>query len=468
MRQGLRALLMAVVLALAPGSANAGPLEEYVQGEMNRTNVPGMAVAVAQNGRIVRAQGFGKANIELGVSVHPDTLFKTGAVGMQFTAVAVMLLVEDGKVRLDDSIRRYLPDAPRSWEPITVRQLLNHTSGLPATPAGEFRVDYTDEQLLGIIYDQELNFPAGTRWRFSYSDYIVLGFLISKVSGEYYADLLAKRVFTPLGMRTARPIDESAIVPNRADGYEMQDGEPRNAEWVSPTANSTADGSLYLSALDYVAWAAGMADRKILRPESWAEIGQPAPLASGRDYPYGFGWFLGQHAGQGTWWHSGSWQGFETFVIRYLGEELTVAVIANGDGGHPGKIARHVAAMLQPNLAQAPGMPIEDRDPGVTGQVERLLQGIAEGTGTYSDFAFVSKADFDEMMAENRALLDPLGALREMALFGREVLGDDQVYRYRARYDLGVVDVAVGLAPSGKIGQLDLTPAEQWTDPVPQ
>jgi CubicO group peptidase (beta-lactamase class C family) len=454
-------LLVACLVASVAVEGRADPIDDYVNSEIARQHVPGIAIAVIRHGRIERARGYGLANLEHSVPVHADTLFKTGAVGMQFTAVGVMLLVEDGKIALDDPIAKYLPNAPQSWAPVTIRQLLNHTSGLPATPNGEFRTDYTDDQLLDILYKQDMNFVPGTRWRFSYADYIVLGFIIRKVSGVHYAEMLAERLFKPLGMQTARGIDELAIVPNRAAGYEMRNGTLRNAEWVSPTANSTADGSLYLSALDYAAWEAGMQGGKVLSPRSWAEIRQPARLTNGSVYPYGFGWYLGQGAGQQVWRHSGSWQGFRSFIIRYLGDEVTVVALANGDTCDTAQIARHVAAMIDPKFAQAPVAPIEDTEPQKTVIARRLLEDVAGGKADYRSFAYVSKLDFSEMMAEYQATLAGLGRLQQVTLFGRSKQGDDQLYVYRARYDTGLMDVSVGYAPNGRIGSLDLQPAER-------
>jgi CubicO group peptidase (beta-lactamase class C family) len=461
-------LLAVLLLAGLTASVRADAIDDYIKAEIARQNVPGLALAIMRHGELVRVQGYGIANLEHSVPVHPDTIFKSGALGMQFTAVAAMLLVEDGKLSLDDSVRKYLPEAPRTWAPITIRTLLNHTSGLPSFPNGEFRTDYTDEQLLGIIYQQELNFPAGTRWKFSYAGYVTLGLLINRVSGEFYADLLAKRVFAPLGMQTARLIDELAVIRNRAAGYELRDGELRNAEWVSPTANSTADGSLYLSALDYARWDAGLQGGKILKPESWAEIARPARLASGRDYPYGLGRFLERSADQEAWRHSGSWQGFQTFIVRYLGDELTVVALANGESGDPARIARHVAGMLDPKFAQPPGAPIEDREPQVTERLKALLERIAAGHANYKDFTFVSKQEFAEVMSVYQSTLKPLGALRELALFARKELGDDQVYRYRARYDQGLLEVNLSYAPNSKVADLDLVPARDWDAPIQQ
>ena len=348
------AFKMAIVLTLATstGAAHADAIDDYINTEMARQHIPGLALGIMQHGQLIRAQGYGFANLEHHVPVHPDTVFETGSLGMQFTAVAVMLLVEDGKLKLDDPILEYLPRAPRSWAPITIRQVLNHTSGLPTTPDGEFRRDYTDDELLNIIYKQKLNFPAGTQWSFSYTGYLVLGMLIRKATGESYSDLLSRRVFAPLGMRTIRVMDYLAIIPNRAAGYELREGELRNQEWVSPTANSTADGPFVFSILDYARWDAAIG-HEILQPASWTLIAQPAPLPEGQTYPYGFGWYLEHSAAQDIWRHEGSWQGFQSFVIRYCGDELTLIALANSDNADPTSIVRHVAGMLDPRLVQA-------------------------------------------------------------------------------------------------------------------
>lgn len=444
----------------------ADAVDDYINEQLASQKVPGLALAVMQHGHLIRAQGYGFANLEHRVPVHPDTVFKSGALGKQFTAAAVMLLVEDGKLGLDESVRKYLPEAPESWAPITVRQLLNHTSGLAPFPAGDFRADYTSEELLGNIYPLPLMFTAGSRWGYSYSGYVVLGCLISRVTGEHYSHLLAKRVFAPLGMQTARLIDEIAIVPNRANGYEWRDGELRNAEWVSPTANSTADGSLYLSVLDYARWDAGMTEHKLLNAESWAEMARPAQIASGRTYPYGFGWYLEQDAGQDIWYHSGEWQGFKTAVVRYLGDELTLVALANGDAANPAGILRHVAGMLDPKLARPAASPIKDREPKVTKQVKSLLQQLAKGKADFESFAYVPAPDFIYVVGPYEALLAPLGSLREIALFARTERGDDQVYRYRARYDDGLIEVNLSYAPNGKIADLKLMPAGDWNAPI--
>ena len=460
------ALVACCLCATLPGGLRADTIDDYVTAEMARRHIPGVALTVVRNGRIERVQGYGFANLEHQVPMHPDTLFKTGAVGMQFTAVAVMLLVEEGKIGLDDSVRKYLPNTPRSWQPITIRNLLNHTSGLPATPGGEFLVEYTDDSLLAVISKLPLNYPAETRWRFSFSDYIVLGFIMDTVTGDHYTKFLARRLFGPLNMRTAQPIDDLAVIPNRAAGYEMVEGAPRNPPSVSAFATSTADGSLYLSALDYAAWASGGLGRTVLKPESWAHIAQAAHLKSGRSYPYGFGWFQQGDSGHALWQHSGSWQGFQAAIASYPGDDLTLVVLANGSDADPAGMIRNVATLLDPKFRQAPGAPIADTEPHITGTFRMLLGQIAEGSEDKADFVDFSQRDFTDMMTMYRATLKPLGALAEVALFGRGMLGDDRLYRYRARYEKGAIDVRLGFAPNGRIGTLELMPVDDWTAPL--
>ena len=462
----LKLLLAALCAVNMTTCAMAEPIDDLIEAEMARGNVPGLAIAVVSKGRLIRAEGFGYANLEHHVPVHPDTLFKTGATGMQLTAAAIMLLVQDGKIGLDDPVHKYMPEVPRKWQPVTIRQLLNHTSGLPATPNGDFRADYSDKQLLDIIAGQDLNFPAGTRWRFSYAEYIVLGFVVKRVSGEYYADFLKRRVFAPLGMHTAQAIDELAIVPNRAAGYELRDGALRNAEWVSPTANSTADGSLYLSIGDYAAWATAISGRDILDAASWDEIGKPARLNDGAVCPYGFGWYLEAAGAQGAWWHSGSWQGFQTYALRYLGEDLTIAVFANGGSADVEGIARRVAAMIEPRLSRRPAAPLGDQEPQVTAKMRKLLDDIAAGQARYADFAAYAKLDFTELTAQYAQTLSTLGTPREIALFDTREQCGEKTYRYRARYERGLVEVRASFTANGRIGNLEIVPLSAWDAPL--
>jgi len=456
--------LAALALFVFPATVKADLVDDMVQAEMARSQTPGIAIAVVSGGSLVRARGFGEANVEWHAPVHPDTLFKTGATGMQMTAAAVMLLVEDGKLKLDAPVTQYLPGAPSKWGGVTIRQLLDHTSGLPATPNGDFRTDYSREELLGIIAAQDLNFPAGKRWRFSYAGYIVLGFVIEEVTGEHWSEFMKQRLFGPLGMHSARGIDEMAVVPNRASGYELRDGQLRNAEWISPTANSTADGSLYLSVLDYAAWAHAMSARSLLRPKSWQVLERRAALTDGATCAYSPGWF---HEASGkAEWQSGIWQGFQTYALRYPAEDLTVVVFANGDAADVQGLARGLAAHANPALARAPAKILSDADPVETARARTLIEDIAAGRADRADYGDFAELDFTELTAMNAGILGGLGALEEFALFDRQENCGETDYRYRARYAGGMVEVRIGKTSNGKVNNLDILPLHDWNEPL--
>lgn len=306
-------------------------IDAYIEAEMSRQHIPGVALAIVKAGVPLHIRGYGLANVEHQVPVHVDTVFQSGSIGKPFTAMAVMLMAEEGKLQLDASIRSLLPEAPAQWQRITLRHLLNHTSGI-AEPKVDLRRDYTDAEFLQAAFSTPLISEPGQRWRYSSMGYLILGIVVSRGSGEFYGELLRKRVFEPLGMRTARIISERDIIPNRAAGYELTDEGIKNQQWVAPNHNRTADGTLYLSALDYAQWEGGLRSRAVLQPSSWREILQPAALADGTRTGYGFGWELTTTSGgQRIWSHGGGWQGFRTYFRRYDQDEVAFALMANLD-----------------------------------------------------------------------------------------------------------------------------------------
>jgi len=326
-------LAMTAGVCLAQSTAPASdPVSQYVQQEMQKQQIPGLALLVAREGKTVRTQGYGLANVELQVPVGPETVFQSGSVGKQFTATAVMMLVEEGKIKLDIPVTQYLTDAPASWKQITVRELLSHTAGLTDYPKGfNFRKDYNEAELLKIVYGIPLAYKPGTKWSYANLGYLTLGVLIHRVTGEFYGDFLQERIFRPLGMNTARIMSEADIIPNRAAGYHLMKNQLKNQEWVSPTMNTTADGSLYLSLLDYAKWDAALYSEKILKRSSLEQMWTPTLLANGKANPgdYGFGWTVAVKEGHRVVEHEGSWQGFEVNIARYLDAKLTVVVLTN-------------------------------------------------------------------------------------------------------------------------------------------
>jgi CubicO group peptidase (beta-lactamase class C family) len=341
-------LFFAVCAAQAQSSATDTAVTDYVKAEMQRQHIPGLSLLVVKEGKILRAEGFGLANLELQVPVKPETLFQSGSVGKQFTATAVMMLVEEGKVGLEDPLTKYFPDAPAAWKDVTVRELLSHTAGFGDYPEDfDFRKDWAEEGLLKLVESIPLSYPPGTKWEYSNLGYLTLGILIHRVTGEFYGDFLEQRIFRPLGMTTTRIISETDIIPNRAAGYRLVKGELKNQEWVAPTINTTADGSLYFSILDLAKWDAALYTEKLLKRSSFDLMWTPAKLKNGQPNKdgYGFGWYIEQRHGHRCLHHTGSWQGFENVIDRYVDDELTVVVLTNQGDAESGKISRHIAEM---------------------------------------------------------------------------------------------------------------------------
>src|SRR5687767_6796766 len=218
MRRGpsSRFLLVAgFTLNAAPAGAQAtlDSVDRYVRAEVARQRIPGLSVAVLRGDSIVLARGYGFANLEHRVPATDSTVYQSGSVGKQFTAAAVVLLAREGKLSLDDPIRRFFPEGPAAWDRVTVRHLLTHTSAIPdyTDSTMDYRRDYTEAQLVELAARLPLQFRPGATWSYSNTGYALLGFIVRRVSGEFYGDFLRRRVFEPLGMRTARVISESDI-----------------------------------------------------------------------------------------------------------------------------------------------------------------------------------------------------------------------------------------------------------------
>ncbi len=434
-------------------------VDSLVRAEMKRQRIPGLAVAIVHNGAVT-TKGYGYANLEHMVPVTDATIFQSGSLGKMFTAAAVMLQLEDSKLALSDPLTKFFPDAPPTWRDITVRHLLTHTSGIPdyTTDAFDYRKDYTEEELARFAFAEKLEFPAGSRWNYSNTGYALLGFIVGKVSGKFYGDVLKERVFGPLGMTTTRVITEADLVPNRAAGYRLAQGELKNQEWVAPQLNTTADGALYFSVRDIVAWEAGVKKRAILKPESWDLILSPVRLNSGKTYPYGFGWSIDARAGQPLHQHGGSWQGFQTTFKRFIGNDLTISVFSNLAQSDPGAIAEGIATLYNPRLAVPKPTPIEDREPHVAAKLHRILDTTRDGKLTAAEFAYVRAGFFPGAADYYRDMLRRIGKPSRTVLVERSEIGDDRTYLYELTFGDRVYLARLGLAPDDRVSAFSLRP----------
>lgn len=452
------AVPLAVAAGLLAGPVRADALDDAIQREMQRRQVPGVAVAVVKDGRIVREGAYGLANVEHGVPVTLDTMFQSASVGKTFTAALVMLLEKEGKLKLDDPVSRHLDNTPGAWAGITIRHLLTHTSGLgdPDTKIDP-RKDYTDEELIALEASMPLLSAPGERFIYSNAGYHLLGFICNRVGGKFFGEQLRERIFAPLGMK-AHVISEADIVPHRAAGYERIDGKLQNQRWVAPSLNRTADGSIQLSARDLARWDMALDGERILdariKDASWT----PARLNDGSKGPYGYGWYVGVQNGHRTVQHGGAWQGFKAAYQRYPDDRLSVIVLANSSVARQGKIADMIAAHYLPTLAQVRPPAIPDTDPASTAQaravIGRFLAGqVPEGLSEQERGRF-NQRWVTQLAREFR----DYGALRSVEVLARGSEGSNRTARYRFLFENENLLVSMQLNGAGIIERLGMWP----------
>lgn len=385
--------------AAALNPAQIAAIDRYVSAEMARQHVPGVEVGVYRDGHALLVKGYGLANIEWQAPVTPATLMQSGSVGKQFAATAVMMLVEQGKLSLDDSITRYFPDAPASWKAIRVKNLLSHTSGLAEyedtsrmQPGGLFdsRKDFTEDELVKKIETLPIEFRPGERWDYRNTNYALLGVLIHKVTGQDYRDFMRERIFAPLGMVSTRSISERDIIPGRAAGYEIVGGQLKNQTWVSPSLNSTADGTLYFNVVDLEKWDRALYGTRLLSRKSLDTMWTPFVLNDGQPNPshYGFGWASDSMNGHRVIQHSGAWQGFTCTINRYVDDKLTVVVLTNLDAAHasPVYMSHVIAGLVEPALMPKPNPAIKDDKPEIAAHAGEVLQRLLAGKNLADEF----------------------------------------------------------------------------------
>jgi CubicO group peptidase (beta-lactamase class C family) len=457
----LRTLFLILITGVTTVAQDAftAKVDQYVASEMKKQHIPGVALAVVKDGRIILAKGYGYANVELEVPVKPETIFQSGSVGKQFTATAVMMLAEEGKLSLDDQITKFFPKAPESWRAITVRHLLTHTAGTTDYPADfDFRRDYTEDDLLQRAEAIPLAFKPGEKWSYSNLGYVLLGVLIRKVSGKFYGDFLQERIFKPLDMKTARIISEADIIPNRAAGYRLVKGELKNQGWVSPTLNTTADGALYLTIHDMLKWDAALHTEKLLKKVSLEQMWTPVKLNNGKSEKYGFGWSLDMVRGHRIIEHGGAWQGFKAQISRYVDDRLTIILFANLIQTNQGKLAKGIAGIYNPELIPIPPKAIEDKEPEVTALARDLLQKLMSGKLEESVFTPKAWTETAPNFPGAREFLAPLGEVRGIELIERSEEDGNRLYRYRLIFKDTNLFYSLALTKEQKVGALRLQP----------
>jgi len=346
-----RAVGITLLLLVSPRVAAADPVDDIVNVELKRQGVPGVSVAIVREGRIVKAEGYGLANAELNVRATPETVYQIGSVSKQLIAAGIMLLVQDGKLGLDDKASRYLPGTQAAWQAITVRHLLTHTAGIVNEPPAfdPFKLQ-SDADLVKSAYSAPLLFVPGADWTYSNTGYFALADIIRTASGEPWDAFLQKRLFQPLAMISTRTTTME-LVSNRASGYAPINGKMSNAP---PILAVRPSGAFLSTVLDLAKWDAALSAASLLSAAALNQMWTPVTLNGGGTYAYGFGWQIDAVAGHKRVLHSGTMPGFRATIHRYLDDKLTVIVLANAGNADPGSIARRIAESYIPGLVEPP------------------------------------------------------------------------------------------------------------------
>ncbi len=323
-------------------------VDEYMNAAVKFNHFSG-SVLVARDGQPVISKGYGMANYELNVPNTPQTVFRIGSITKQFTAMAIMMLQERGKLNVNDPICKHLENCPAAWQPVTIRHLLTNTSGiLNYTELSGFDKMSTRAELVDLFRDKPLEFTPGEKFAYSNSGYYLLGLIIEKSSGKPYAEFLRDNIFVPLGMKNSGYDDSHTLLPNRANGYEWEGKSFINAGYINMATPYSA-GALYSTTEDLLLWDKALYTEKLVSRKSLDEMFAPFRelVRDGWEgYAYAYGWMIGKQSGRQVSRHDGGIRGFSTDIIRFPSERVTVIVLSNNQTVIPYKLANDLSAIV--------------------------------------------------------------------------------------------------------------------------
>ncbi|MGD0922744.1 MAG: serine hydrolase [Terriglobia bacterium] len=318
-------------------------MEQVVQSYVENKQFMGSAL-VARDGTVLLNKGYGFANLEWEVRNSPTTRFRLGSITKQFTAACILLLEERGKLKVDDPVKKYMTDAPAAWDKVTLFNLLTHTSGIPGFTefpdyASSEAIATTPERLVARFRDKPLEFQPGEKWNYSNSGYVLLGYLIEKISQQSYSQFVQENIFNPLGMKDSGYDSNSAIIPHRASGYTPSTKGVMNTGFIDMSIPFSA-GGLYSTTEDLLRWEQGLMGGKLLSSASLQKMTTPFKN------DYAFGLAVRTVNGHKLIEHGGEIEGFNTELAYYPEDRLTVVVLANLNGQAPEQIASKLAAVV--------------------------------------------------------------------------------------------------------------------------
>ncbi|MEP7344933.1 MAG: serine hydrolase domain-containing protein [Gemmatimonadaceae bacterium] len=459
-----RFLRWCVVMASLASQAKAqsDSVDAFVRAYIQRHNIPAAAISVVHHGRIVKATGYGVANLELNVPATEHSVFEIGSMSKQISAEAVMMLVEEGKLGLDDPLSQHLTGIPEAWSGIKIRHLLTHTSGLhdwEGDTAFSYRREYTPADFIALVARHPLDFSPGTKFAYTNSAFPLLGIVVEKVSGMPYKRFVTERIFKPAGMIETRFRNQAEVVPNHAAGYVDNNGVFENGEPHRPSILAP-NGGVLSTASDMARWNIALSSGTLLKKATAQQMLVPVRFNDGSSFSGGIAWFLDEYRGHHMVLHNGSTvAGFSSVIYRYLDDDLSVVVLLNIDRWNAVNVlAVNVASFYVSGLAMRSLAERPDPDPGLSQRLLTMLGDVAD------------KRD-SEMLAPN--LRNPGGAVRTNATLGFKAPSarislleiEDHgsagiehfgtrvrwVYRYRVEGGGRIVYYTIELTPEGKV-----------------
>jgi D-alanyl-D-alanine carboxypeptidase len=453
--------------------ASTAPLMQALDSLMRATfpaDQPGAAVIVTRNGETLLRGGYGMADLELGVAIRPDHVFRIGSVTKQFTGVAILMLEQEGRLSLSDPLTRFFPDYPTGGQHVTVEHLLGHTSGIRSYTEMESwaetrRQDLGVEELIAMFRDEPFDFAPGESWRYNNSGYILLGAIVEQLSGMPYGEFVEKRIFAPLGMTRSHYGEHERVLANRIPGYSRRGDGWVNADFLSMT-HPYAAGSLLSSVDDLARWNAAIQRGELLDAERWRRAFQPVLLNDGRSTSYGAGFMTGWLGPYTTIEHGGGINGFISQALSVPEAGVFVAVLTNADGplGDPTALSLQLADMVLGGVRDAPAVAVTPQRLSQYVGVYRIAPD-ATRTITYEDGVLYSQRS-----GGSRLELRPIG--EDLFLFpatGARLVFERQagaVVRMILEPRLGMGDSAVRTDEAPSVRRAITLPSESYL-PLP-
>lgn len=353
MLQRLFSLLLASLVFISQSVAQSdweAQVDSILSDQFKKDGV-GAAAIIAQQGKIIYHKAFGMADLENKVAMRPEMVFRFGSITKQITAVAILKLMEEGKISLQDPLTRYIPDYPSPGEKVTVEHLLTHTSGIPSyTDMPVFdeafmRKDLTPLELIDVFKKEPFQFQPGEKWYYNNSAYVILGYIIEKITGKPYGEYIEQEIFKPLSMKNSLYGSNTKIIPNKAQGYGRGKNGYQHDAYLSMTLPYSA-GSLMGTVEDLYLWNKGIHEGKLVKKETLEKAFAEYKLSNGRETHYGYGWGIGEMNNERVLEHSGGINGYLTNALYIPSKDLFIAVFSNCTCEPPVETSEYMATMV--------------------------------------------------------------------------------------------------------------------------